>query len=469
MPAESPRRRPASLAARVTGFVGLAITLMFFVFGWLVVRSLEHHFAEQDASELAVVAESVQRVLDNDGDATMLTQRLARAVVGHHGVYFHVADSTGRAVYTSPGPALDRLAANVPPVPAVTIAALRLWTEDDKSYRGAVLSTVVQRAGGPSRYTVVVATVTNVHQLYIRDFQRTLWVATLVMSVIALLTAWMAVQQGHAPLRRISARMRDITSEQLHMRLHPQEVPIELSDLVDSFNAMLGRIEAGFRQLSNFSADIAHELRTPITNLNTQTQVALSQARGIEEYREVLYSNLEEFDRLSKMIGDMLFLAQTDNDPRILDMAEVDLAAQIRGLFDYFEAWAENSGVALELIGATKPLQGDPLMLRRALANLLSNAIRHTPHEGKVRVLLASTQGTTSIRIENPGPTIGADHLPRLFDRFYRVDPSRQRAGEGSGLGLAIVKSIVELHQGEVCVTSQEELTCFEIKLPTTK
>jgi len=282
----------------------------------------------------------------------------------------------------------------------------------------------------------------------------------------ALLAAWLAVRQGHAPLRRIGAIMHSISSEHLHVRLMPTDVPIELAELVESFNAMLTRIEASFQQLSHFSADIAHELRTPVTNLTTETQVALSQARGIEEYREILYSNLEEFERMSRMIGDMLFLAQSDNALLRLEMVEVDLAAETRGLFDYFEAWAEDRGVSLRLDGATPPVRGDALMLRRALSNLLSNAIRYTPRGQTVTVRLSERNSVAVVNVENPGPPIAAEHLSHLFDRFYRVDPARQRNGDGAGLGLAIVKSIAQAHGGAVQAHSDAVLTCFELTLP---
>ena len=166
------------------------------------------------------------------------------------------------------------------------------------------------------------------------------------------------------------------------------------------------------------------------------------------------------------MIGDMLFLAQTENDPGDLELIDVDLAREVKGLFDYFEAWADDHGVYLALEGATQPVRGDPLMLRRAMGNLLSNAIRYTPRGGTVTVSLsANTQGTV-ICVRNPGDEIPASHLPSLFDRFYRVDPSRQRKGEGAGLGLAIVKSIVQAHQGEIRVSSENSTTSFEIILP---
>ncbi|HID48422.1 MAG TPA: GHKL domain-containing protein [Chromatiales bacterium] len=196
----------------------------------------------------------------------------------------------------------------------------------------------------------------------------------------------------------------------------------------------------------------------------TQTQVALSRERSIDEYREILYSNIEEFENMAQMINDMLFLAQADNGLSQPNLAAVDLAGEVDTLFEYYEAWAEERDVVLTREGGAT-VSGDRLMLRRALGNLFSNAIRHTPAGEAVRVKLGTTkEGEVCIVVENPGAEISPEHLPRLFDRFYRIDPARQESG--TGLGLAIVKSIVNAHGGEVSAESSAGLIRFRILLP---
>jgi two-component system, OmpR family, heavy metal sensor histidine kinase CusS len=229
---------------------------------------------------------------------------------------------------------------------------------------------------------------------------------------------------------------------------------------------MLARLEDSFRRLSDFSSDMAHELRTPITNLMTQTQVALSRSRSADEYREVLYSNLEELDRLARTITDMLFLAKADHGLLVPHREPVDLAAEVRGLFDFYEALVDERGIALESSGEGS-VSGDRLMIRRAISNLLSNAIRHTAKGERVRVRI-DRDGTDNVRltVENPGIAIEPEHLARIFDRFYRVDPARQRSTEGAGLGLAITRSIVAAHQGTLRALSADGLTRFEMSLP---
>jgi two-component system heavy metal sensor histidine kinase CusS len=439
--------------------------LVFLIFNWLSVRSLDQHFAEMDEEELGVIASSVVRALGEVHDNSD-AQALQRAVRGHHGVYYYVANAAGETLYAPRGgPDLARFTANERPIDLASEQEMSVWAENGTHYRGAVL-----QIGGDDtlgeRYTIAVAMDIGHHLTFISSFKRIQWWTVGVVMCIAILVAWGAVRWGHKPIRRANEKIRAITSSKLYMRLDPKEVPIELEETISSFNAMLGRIEEGYAQLANVSADIAHELRTPVTNLTTQTEVAVGQARSADEYREILYSNLEEFGRLNRMINDMLFLAQTESAPADLHLETVNLTETIQGLFEYFEAWVEDQGVSSQLKGRAAPIRADQGMLRRALSNLLSNAIRYTPRGETVTVTLSQNEQTTTISVENPGEKISEEELPRLFNRFYRGDPSRQRKGDGAGLGLAIVKSIVEAHGGKVGVESDDARTRFNILLP---
>jgi two-component system heavy metal sensor histidine kinase CusS len=252
-------------------------------------------------------------------------------------------------------------------------------------------------------------------------------------------------------LRELSEKMSRIQADQLNVRLERDGVPGELQGLVDSFNAMAGRLEDSFTRLSNFSADIAHELRTPLTSLITQTQVGLGKARSLDEYRELLYSNLEEQERLAKMVNDMLWLAKSDHGLLKPVHDPLDLAGEINELFDFFGALAEDKQIQLRLTGTAPTIHGDRAMLRRAVSNLLSNAIRHTPSGKEIEVRLAThSSNEVLISIGNPGPEIPAEYLPLIFNRFYMANPSRKRQSEGTGLGLAITRSIVEAHGGVI-------------------
>lgn len=458
------RRRPLSLNSRVMLFVAIAIGLTLLVVGQLVQNAVERHFAEQDADELVVITRAVEKALQMAKDQALAPEdALARAVSGHHGVYFQVWDHAGRLVYSSVDTGSLPPANTYPPVGRIQVDNLYIWQSDGKTYRGTATHA---RIGGQD-YRIIAAIDMDFHIHFLESFRRSLWMIMVVAGAITLLAAWHGVHQGHAPIRALSESMGNVQADRLHVRLDPDSVPGELKMLVDSFNHMVSRLEDSFARLSHFSADIAHELRTPLTNVITQTQVGLSKSRSLEEYRELLYSNLEEQERLTKMVNDMLWLAQSEHGLLKPVREPLDLAREVRELFDFFEALAEEKHIELALDGTAPIIQGDRAMLRRALSNLLSNALRHTPEGGCVLVRLELWgEGGALLSVQNPGPEIPAGHLPRIFDRFYRIDPSRQRQSEGAGLGLAIVKSIVGAHEGDINVTSEHGITRFTISLP---
>ncbi|WP_397474980.1 Cu(+)/Ag(+) sensor histidine kinase [Pusillimonas sp.] len=462
--------RPASLALRLTVSIGVVITVVLLTFGWLVQRSINNHFVQQDVDELNAVVQSLTQTLSEPTDTRgtdALKHRLAIAVSGHHNAQFRVSDSRGNVIYATPNSDLRGFSQLVPAMGAITIDSVKVWRDKGGTYRGAVVQLLNNGPPNGESFTVAVATGINFHLHYLESFRSYLRIITTAACLIAIFATWLAVYQGHAPIRRISREIRRIKSDQLFIRLDPGTVPVELTELAVSFNEMLDRIEEGFQRLSNFSADIAHEMRTPITNLKTQTEVALSQSRDVDQYREILYSNLEEYERMAKMVADMLFLAQADNNQLKPELVSVDLAAEVQALFDYFEAWAEERSVSLIREGQALRIQGDRLMIRRALSNLLSNALRYSPAGRAVTVsLAANSNDMVAIRVYNYGPMIDREHLPKLFDRFYRADPSRQRKGDGAGLGLAIVKSIIEAHGGSISAKDEGGKMVFEIKLP---
>ena len=454
-----------SLTARLSLlFAGVAAAVLLAV-GLVLAHAVENHFLEQDRHEIEGKLELIGNLLARTGHPMalqMLPRQLDDALVGHHGLTVAVIGADGAAWYASPEAAfpaslLERAAQGQP--------VLQIWPQAEHIYRGTAVRLPTALPGN-APVTVAIALDITHHRMFMAKFRHMLAIAMALAVLATAALGWIATRRGLSPLRRVTQMAASISASRLTERLEEAHVPAELQALVSSFNVMLARLEDSFRRLSDFSSDLAHELRTPISNLMTQTQVALGKTRSAEEYREVLYSNMEEYDRVARMISDMLFLAKSDHGLIVPRSEAIDLAAEMEGLFAFYEALAEEQGVKLEARGQAV-VQGDRLMLRRALSNLLSNAIRHTPREGTVGVTLDGT-GTDAarIRVENPGETIPAEHLPRLFDRFYRIDPSRQRSSEGAGLGLAITKSIVEAHEGRIAVHSDHGSTRFEIVLP---
>lgn len=457
--------RPMSLTLRLTLLFSFVATIGLLTFGYIIEHSLKNHFSDEDVKELKVVAEAVEDsiyMFQTSNDVDRLTQRFDDILIGHHGALLFVRDRNGAPLYTSRGPDLSVI--SVPEYNSPSKGEIRQWSHSGHNYRVLVKQISGVATDHKAPYLVIVAVGTDFHLHFLTKFHRTLWLMVTCGIIIMAVMGWLAVRQGHRPLRHMVERIGRVSASELSARIDPKSVPIEITELAVSFNDLLQRLEESFNRLSNFSADIAHELRTPISNLMTQTQVSISQARSAEEYQEILYSNMEEYERLAQMIGDMLFLAKADNGLTPPSTEEIDLANEVRNLFDYYEALAEEQRVALKLEGNGQ-VKGDRLMLRRALNNLVSNAIRHTAPNNTVTVQLATKRNKTSIIVKNPGTPLAPEHLNKIFDRFYRVDPSRQRSSEGAGLGLAIVKSIVEAHDGEITATSDETGTQFIIVL----
>ncbi len=459
--------RASSITARLTLFFAASSAAVLLAFGHLVGTLVAAHFEAQDLEQLRGKLELVRHALARAGDGEALRQNLAAAMVGHHDLSVEVVGADGEQLFQA-GAAqpLRSLAGNAGATEVPTGDPWPVVFEHTGMPLRAIVASVDETLVGQAPTTVALALDISHHRAFLDSFHAQLWLAIAAALVIAVLFGWLAARRGLAPVRAMATVAGNVSAQRLAQRLPVAGVPRELSGLAQAFNDMLARLETSFRRLSEFSSDLAHELRTPIGNLMMQTQVALSKTRTADEYREVLYSNLEEFERLARTITDMLFLAQADHGLLLPDPREVDLATEVRELFAFYEALADEGGIGLELAGEA-PVRGDRLMLRRAVGNLLSNAIRHTPPGGTVRVTIGRDRSGARLVVENPGAPIPPPHLARLFDRFYRVDPSRARAGEGAGLGLAITRSIVEAHGATIAVASGDGATRFEIRFPS--
>ena len=255
---------------------------------------------------------------------------------------------------------------------------------------------------------------------------------------------WFATWRGLRPVQKMAKVAEGISAQHLSERLEVEHTPTELKSLAIAFNDMLDRLESALERLSDFSSDLAHEIRTPINNLMTQTQVCLARKRDTSTYQEVLFSNLEELERLARMVSDMLFLAKAEHGLKLQNLQNIDLVKEVTALFDFYDALAAEKNMTLQQTGSGN-VKGDPAMLRRALSNLLSNAVKYGNKNSTIRIKLQQNLDNTIFSIENEGPELSPEQLSRLFDRFYRTDASRQRTEEGTGLGLAITKSILDM------------------------
>ncbi|WP_020405597.1 heavy metal sensor histidine kinase [Hahella ganghwensis] len=469
-----PLSRPPGLTIRVTLLVAVIILILLAGYGWMTERSISQHFAEQDAALLRSSVEATASILRAPmeiGEFRSLNRRLNLVTSEESGLLYRVELTNGQLLYQTEGfqSALEGL--TEAGLKELTPGEVHLWQADSANFRS--ISMVVAPGAGESHpgYRLVAAMKIDEHLNFISKCRTFLLSYTILGTLIGLFAVWGAVVSGLKPLRKMSEQIRGISFDNMSVRILSKSVPRELLELATSFDHMTDRMQDVYGRLANYSADIAHELRSPLTNLKTQTEVALSRSRDLDEYREVLYSCLEEYEQMSRMIDDMLLLAKTENRLMNLSFTKIDLKAEVHELADYYEGWADESGVAIHVEGEPIWILGDQTMLQRTVGNLISNAVKHSSKGTTVQLRVEKVQGNKNglkarVTIENRGKDIPAAHLSRLFDRFYRVDPSRHRKGEGVGLGLAIAKSITELHGGVIRVVSEHNYTRFILELP---
>lgn len=455
-----------SLTTRLTLLFASISTLVLLLLGLLIGELAEHHFEELDGDLLRGKLELLQNVFAKVDSRQSLeesvTKELEEALVGHHGLSVAIRSTDGRSIFASGStefPAYLYEGAKTTPVD------IRTWTDPHGSrFRGmAALAPTKTSNDAPS--IAAVAVELSRHETFMESFQMALWIAVGTAAALTSVLGWVAARRGLSPLKDMRMKAADITAHRLDQRLSVTAIPVELAEVAETLNSMLERLQTSFRRLSDFSSDIAHELRTPVGNLLTQTQVTLSRPRDSEEYRDVLASNAEELERLSRTVADMLFLAKAENHLLIPHQEAVQLAEETRSLLEFYEVVMEEKNVQARCIG-NAAIVGDRLMLRRAIGNLLSNAIRHTPPGGSISVDIHDGEQDAFLSVANTGQAIAAEHLPRIFDRFYRIDASRQHSGDGAGLGLPIVKSIVEAHGGRISVRSDNGVTRFQMMFP---
>ena len=456
------KRLRLTLTARLTVlFTGVAATVLLGL-GGLVAWSTARHFVELDQTYLDDKVHFVEKLVVEADTPVVLQNALDDMLDSHHGLYVQVW--LGEELLYGP-PDLTDTRTSMAWQPGEVVD----WAYGGQTLRGLVVdlklpaTAPLAQPGTPQPGRVLVAVDTVHHDHFLASLRQALAAYLLVATVVSGLLGWWAARRGLAPLKAMRDRTTLVTAHNLRERMPEAAVPVEFAELAASLNGMLDRLQQDFQRLMDFSSDLAHELRTPLSNLLTQTQVALAQPRHADEYRDILASNAEEFERLSKMVSDMLFLAKTENGIDLPHRERIQLHQEVRALFDFYEAVADEKRIRLALQGDAE-MEGDRLMIRRAISNLLSNALRHADEGTVVEVVLAHQPGGVRLAVANQGPTIEPTDLPRLFDRFYRADRSRAHpASEGAGLGLAITKAIVSSHGGVIQAESQAGRTRFTV------
>lgn len=456
--------KPISLTARISLLFVAAAAGVLLIAAGLLGRTVEDRFERRDLEELGGMMELVRTVLARTAtpqDLAQIAPRIADYRFEHPSMAVVIARSDGGVLTAAgPGEVVRHLLARRGALPGGTVK----WSDRGDAYRIAV-NRFALGIPGSAPATVAIALDITSHEDFVAELQQLLWLGVAQAALAIALLGWLAVRGGLLPLHRFSTRVAAISAERLDKRVPEAGMPVELRELVHAVNGMLSRLEDSFRRLSEVSSDIAHELRTPLQNLLMQAQVTLSRERDAAEYRTTLQSHVEELERLSRMVSDMLFLARADNRQIALRREPVELHREVDRLLGFYEAFAADRGVRLEQSGAAT-VESDRLMIQRALSNLLSNAIRFTPAGRSITIAVSQNAGHAAVSVENPGERIPPERLSKIFDRLYRDPARRESDADHTGLGLAITKSIVEMHGGSVTAESDAGRTRFVLSLP---
>jgi two-component system heavy metal sensor histidine kinase CusS len=447
-----------AISFRIAILFSFSTVIILMIMGLVIHQLVMHHFETQDRTQLEGKIQLVENLLEqNHHNPSELNLYLKDALVGHHDLIVQIERPSGQIIFSSSPTALK----------SKTLVKSKHgpwleWKVQNKIYHGLIYKKSFDQNSAIPSAQIIVGIDTSEHLHFLNDFRRQLLYIGVIGTICLMLLGWFAAWRGLRPVQNMAKVAEGISAQHLSERLEVENTPTELKSLAIAFNDMLDRLETAVGKLSDFSSDLAHEIRTPINNLMTQTQVCLSRSRDISTYQEILFSNLEEFERLARMVSDMLFLAKAEHGLHRADLQQVNLVKEVSALFDFYDAIAAEKGMSLKQTGQGY-VEGDPSMLRRALSNLLSNAIKYGKSDSIINIKCQQNSDTTELTIENESSPLSQEQLTRLFDRFYRTDSSRQRVEEGTGLGLAITKSILDVHGATIQANYENGHITFKI------
>jgi len=434
---------------------------------------LANSFSAEDSRTLSNMALDLQLVLRAGGELRPLpavAPDLSQVPRQPETIWVRVVDDQGRTLLATPGMDQELPASMFPP--PLSIVAGREIVGDAAARSGRSYEILSARVSAdaldPDRRVLQLAMDRADDQVQLVRYRERLWLvlaASLVLcSGIGYAIAW----GGMRPVERIAATARRIRSSTLHERIPVEGLPAELLLLAGTFNEVLDRLEESFAQVSQFSADVAHELRTPVNNLRVEIEVALGKVRTAEDYRETLGSALEECMRISRVIQALLFLARAEAATGSPHAEAIQVHQEIEAVLEFYEPTAADAGVALAVEGKQGIVAPfDRILFQQAVGNLVANAIAHTPSGGRVTVRPSVDGAVLRIEVADTGSGIEAEHLPFVFNRFYRADRARSGAAGNAGLGLAVVRSIAAVHGGRVAIESEiGRGTCVLLETP---
>ena len=455
------------------------------IYAW-VQRSVSEHFEQMDSEIITHAAFNLRkRMVNLEDHIEPFTVSKSQSLIDDNHLHSSwldydlktlVSDKNGKLLSSDPSNFIHDLPAN--------FSLLSLWQDhhdqqfmikiNNRHYRAIIIT--------HQEVLAFIALPIDVHHQYLIQFNRQLSMILIAITLLLVSIAALSVYWGFAPLATIVQKMKGINPEQLHERVVVSHMPLELRPLAESYNLMMEKLESNFESLSRFSDNIAHELRTPIATLSTQTQVMLNKSREKEEYVEQLHQQHDTLEHLSAMINNMLLLAKTQKGLSDSQISTINIKNLITNLLDYYEMVAEDRGINFEKSGEFNAVLGDEGLLQRLFANLISNAIYYAASDSIIAItasivtssitvdsvdtaksnLQTSKQSWLKITIANRlDKPLNQSEADKLFERFYRHDKTNQHHS-GSGLGLSIVQSIANAHKGTVSITIREDYN-FEV------
>ena len=445
----SKRPNPRSIASQLILLFTLAAALLLAcglgVFYWVVVR---HAFAEDNAV-LADRVDALQASFEQRGGLEAVAAEINAAGNQQRAPFLvRVLDPAGATIGQTTGMEILLPADIFPPVASREFAAP---TEHRVAGKSFALTTRRALADG-QQFTIQVAQDRSSDEQVERKFGILVLVVLSGSILASVLIAIPVTRRGLRPLEEMKRSLERIGPTHLNERVASANWPRELQPMAIAFDEMLKRLDDSFTRLSQFSADLAHELRTPIANMMGEAQVALSRDRSSAEYRETIESAIGECERLSGIVDNLLFVARAEAAREPVARKQFDARAAVEKIAAFYETIAEDRHVAINCSGQGE-ISADPALFERAVGNLVDNALRFTPENGSIQIALADNPTDFEVEVRDNGSGIAPEHLPRVFDRFYRAESSR--GSDGAGLGLALVKSIVDLHGGSARISSE--------------
>ena len=442
---------PRSIASKLVLLFTLAAALLLLcglgLLYWIVVR----HAFEEDNAVLGDRISDLRAGLNAAGGRKILDQELKTIRAGERAAYWvRVMETGGRIVAETPGMS-SLLPTTIFPAPqSPRQSVLRPADYRTRGKLFSLVSTVEEADGQP--LTIQVAQDRSADQQFMQEFAALLAVVLALGVLASAVIAITVTKRELRPVAEMTRALKRIGPKRLDERVTLTGWPLELQPLAVAFDDMLDRLEDSFTRLSQFSADLAHELRTPIANILGEAQVTLTRTRTAEDYRAVIESSVGECERLSGIVDNLLFLARAEAAEGNIQRTLFNGRTAIEKIAAFYEPVAEEQQIAITCSGECE-IHADSMLFGRAVSNLMENALRFTPAGGTIEISVATSAKQSEVSVKDTGQGIDVEHLSRVFDRFYRVDSSR--SSEGAGLGLALVRSITDLHGGSAAITSE--------------